>query len=1103
MSMTLPAFIARWQAADGPERGNMQLFLQELIQVLELPRPDPTGPSSEYCFEKQVPNYTPDGKFTKNYMDLYKAGCFILEAKRTSDKLRAKHETGAGGGGGKGMKPTVHAPGLPGLVEEPQAGGYRANATYDARLELAFAQSIRYAMALGLQGPPPPFLIVCDIGHSFHIWNRYDPKAGGGYGGFGARRIVMLDQLVEPDIQQLFRDLWMNPKALDTSRLRASVTRGIATELGGLAKELLRTSTRGKEEVAHFLMRCVFTCFAEDIGLLPGKAFSEGLRRLEKDPDQAGTFLHAWWKVMDEGGKWGWEPVLRFNGGLFKDTSVPPLSQQQIALLRMAAEKDWQDVEPAIFGTLLESALEDDERHRLGAHYTPRAYIQRLVDATFGHELRHQWAEVEADLAALLEHGNTAEAVEAAKARLRAFHEHLATLQFLDPACGSGNFLYVAFDTLKRLEGEVLQRLEDLGEWFSAFELSHERISPAQFKGIELNPWAAGIAELVLWIAYLQWFHRCHPAGTPPEPVLQNYGSIAQRDAVLACDGEEATGASRWDGRTFKVDARGRNVPDDSARVATTRLLNPRPAAWPQADYIIGNPPFLGNASMLGELGVGYTEALRAAYPDVPDTVDFVLYWWHHAALEVREGRAQRFGLITTNSLSQVRQRSVIANHTSPSSLSSLLKTKKTLMNRDAGDERDNHKPLKLLWAIPDHPWHGGGAAVRIAMTVGGLTGSPKLARVLAEPKTPDPEHVAEGLVIDEIPVDTIHEDLSGGAKVTSAAALKANDGLASRGMQLIGNGFIVTPERWKDWKQPAVVHPYRNGRDLTDRPRNVMVIDLFGLTEEQARKTYPAIYQHLLQTVKPERDQNNRAVYRDNWWIFGEPRANLRPALAGLLRYIATVETAKHRVFQFLDSATVPDNKLVVIASPDAYHLGVLSSRIHGTWALASGGFLGVGNDPVYVKSRCFDPFPFPDASEAQKAIIRELSEELDAHRKAAQERGTRLAQTYNLLERLRTGDALTEKDQALDAKGLVSLLLDLHQKLDAAVAQAYGWDATLSDAAILDRLVALNHERAAEEAKGHIRWLRPEYQAGASSNRKEIDQSPEKNIKKRRKAE
>ena len=1079
MPLTLPAFIARWQDSHGPERGNMQLFLQELIQVLGLPAPEPTGPASSYCFEKQVPNYSPEGKFTKNYMDLYKAGCFILEAKRTPDKLRAKGESGVGGGGGKGRRPTVHAPGLPGMVEEPRVEGYRTQATYDARLETAFIQGIRYAMALGLQGPPPPFLIVCDIGHSFHIWNRYDPKAGGGYGGFGARRIIALDELVKPDIQQFFRDMWTNPQALDTSRRIASVTRGIATELGRLAQEL-RSTTRSKEEVAHFLMRCVFTCFAEDINLLPGKPFTEGLLMLEKEPDQAEAFLHDWWKTMDEGGKWGWKRVLRFNGTLFKDLSVPPLSQRQLALLRMAAEKDWQEVEPAIFGTLLESALDEDERHRLGAHYTPRAYIQRLVDATFGQSLREQWTAIEADLAKLLESGHGPEAVVEAKARLYAFHAELASLTFLDPACGSGNFLYVAFDTLKRLEGEVLQRLEDLGEGFSAFDLSHERISPAQFKGIELDPWAAGIAELVLWIAHLQWFRRRHPAGDPPEPVLQNYGSIEQRDAVLDWDAEEATGDSRWDGKTFKVDARGRKVPDGSAQVASTRLHKPRPAPWPMAHYIIGNPPFLGNASLLGELGVGYTEALRAAYPAVPDTVDFVLYWWHRAALEVREGRARRFGLITTNSLSQVRQRGVLAHHCADP-IPVHPRSSPAKKEKPAGDEqrltviKNRDLPaLKLLWAIPDHPWHGGGAAVRIAMTVGGLAGAPVLARVVSETKAADPEYSAEGLVIEESAVDRIHEDLSGGARVTETKALKANDDLCSPGMKLHGNGFIVTPEQWKDWKQPAVVHPYRNGRDLTDQPRNVMVIDLYGLTEAEVRKAYPAIYQHLLQTVKPEREQNNRAVYRDNWWLFGEPRANLRPALAGLPRYIATVETAKHRVFQFLDGTTLPDNMIIAIASDDAFHLGVLGSRIHVVWALAAGGLLE--DRPRYNKTRCFDPFPFPQATEAQ--AIRELAEEIDAHRKRAQAEGVGLTAQYNLLDRLRSGEPLTAKEQALDAKALGSLLLDLHRRLDAAVAQAYGWPEDLPEAEILTRLVALNQARAAEEAAGTVRWLRPGYQ-------------------------
>ena len=367
-------------------------------------------------------------------------------------------------------------------------------------------------------------------------------------------------------------------------------------------------------------------------------------------------------------------------------------------------------------------------------------------------------------------------------------------------------------------------------------------------------------------------------------------------------------------------------------------------------------------------------------------------------------------------------------------------------------------------------------------MTVGGLAGAPVLARVVTEPRTPDPEHAAEGLVIEERVVDRIHEDLSGGARVAEATALKANDGVCTPGVKLHGAGFIVTPTQWTDWKRPPVVHPYRNGRDLVDQPRNVMVIDLYGLTEEQVRKAYPAIYQHVLLTVKPEREQNNREIRRRNWWLFGEPNPGLHQMLHGLVRYIATPETTKHRVFQFLDGATVPDNMVIVIASADAFHLGVLSSRIHTIWALAAGAMLGVGNTPRYSKTRCFDPFPFPAVTKAQAAQVSDLAEELDQHRKLAQTAGIGLITQYNLLERLRSGEALTAKEQALDAKGLVSLLLDLHRKLDAAVAQAYGWPVELSDAEILERLVALNHDRAAEEATGTIRWLRPEYQVGRS---------------------
>ncbi len=307
--------------------------------------------------------------------------------------------------------------------------------------------------------------------------------------------------------------------------------------------------------------------------------------------------------------------------------------------------------------------------------------------------------------------------------------------------------------------------------------------------------------------------------------------------------------------------------------------------------------------------------------------------------------------------------------------------------------------------------------------------------------------------------------------------------------MSLHGAGFIVSPGMAAALglgRVPGLeahIRPYLNGKDMTGRSRGMMVIDLFGLTEAEVRQRFPAVFQHLLLHVKPERDQNNRDTYRKAWWVFGEPRRDLRPALAGLPRYVATVETAKHRLFVFQPAAVLPDNMLVCIATADAFNLGVLSSRIHGAWAPAAGGWLGFGNDPRYNKTRCFDPFPFPAATPAQTAEIAALAEELDALRKARLAAHPHLTLTglYNVLAAIRAGQPLTPGDRDVLDAGHVEVLRHLHDRLDAAVAAAYGWPADLPAAAIVERVVALNRERAAEEAAGQVRWLRPAYQAPA----------------------
>jgi len=464
---------------------------------------------------------------------------------------------------------------------------------------------------------------------------------------------------------------------------------------------------------------------------------------------------------------------------------------------------------------------------------------------------------------------------------------------------------------------------------------------------------------------------------------------------------------------------------------------------------------------MRDDLGDGYAETLRAAYPDVPESADFVLYWWHKAAELVRTGKARRFGLITTNKLGQTFARRVVQTQLSAK------------------------PPLSLAFAIADHPWvdTAEGAAVRIAMTVG-VPG--KHTGELLEVKTESEQADGSAKITFDTKRGEISADLTTGVNVTVTNELKSNEGLANRGFCIFGSGFIVKPDEAKGLGLGKIrglekyIRPYLNGRDLTNTPRDVMVIDLFGMSADEVRENFPATYQHVLTHVKPERDENPRASRRINWWIFGEPNKQLREMVNGLKRFVVTVETSKYRIFTFFNADVAPDNKLVVIALDDAFFLGVLSSRIHVVYSLAAGGWIGYGNDPVYVKSRCFDPFPFPLCGEKEKARIRELAEALDAHRKQVQAKhGLTLTGLYNVLEKIRAGATLTEKEKFVHDRGLVSTLKSLHDDLDAAVSAAYGWPASLTDAEILERLVALNAERAAEEARGVIHWLRPEYQA------------------------
>lgn len=1051
-------FIARWQDREGgQERANYALFLSELCAVLGVRQPDPAGAAdrNDYVFERAVKEPNGDGTFTTRRIDLYKRGCFVLEAKQSRQKGATK-DIGATEAPASSRDLFGDAPPSPRLGER---GAARA---WDVLMLNARNQAEGYARCLPPEHGWPPFILVCDVGHCVEVYADFTGQ-GKNYAQFPDRQgyRIYLEDLRRGEIRERLRSIWTEPQALDPSRHSAKVTREIAARLAAVSKALEKEK-HAPEEVAMFLMRCLFTMFAEDVGLLPEDSFRNLLDKCRADPKKFRPMVKQLWEAMNKGGfAHALEThVKRFNGEFFHTHTVLNLDRAEIGELYEAAKANWRNVEPAIFGTLLEQALDTAERKKLGAHYTPRSYVERLVVTTIIEPLRADWAQAMSTAERQKSEGRAPDAITT----IKAFHDKLCATRILDPACGTGNFLYVALELVKRLEGEVLEALADLGGQEALSGLEGHGVDPHQFLGLEINTRAAAIAELVLWIGYLQWHFRTK-GGAPAEPILRAFHNIQVKDAVLAAELELA----RDDG--------GKPLSRGGAPVY--RYKNSKRPDWPAAEFIVGNPPFIGGKDIRARLGDEYTEALWKTHTKINDSTDFVMYWWDRAAELLTEKTTvlRRFGLVTTNSISQVFQRRVMERH---------LKAK---------------RPISLVVAIPDHPWTKAtrdAAAVRIAMTVAQAGSKEGLLRDVTREAALDTD---APVVEFKEAKGTINSDLTIGVDLTIARSLRTNDGICSPGVKLHGDGFIVTHQEaeylglGKRNGLEQHIRAYRNGRDLTSRPRDVMVIDLFGLDSGEVRQRFPEVYQYVKSEVKEKivladgkeqkvgRDWNNRATYRENWWVFGEPRSDLRPALKGLKRYIATVETMKHRIFQFLDHTILPDNKLIVFALSDAAELGVLSSRIHCIWALRAGGWLGAGNDPVYVKSRCFDPFPFPNAADTQKTIIRAIAEELDAHRKHVLAKHGHLTLTglYNVLEKLRASvypDTLDADDRRIFDDGLVLILKELHDRLDVAVAAAYGWPADISDEEVLGRLVALNKERISEEARGFVRWLRPEYQ-------------------------
>ncbi|MFV0446384.1 MAG: type IIL restriction-modification enzyme MmeI, partial [Planctomycetaceae bacterium] len=563
--MTPQQFVDHWKETAGAELANSQLFLSQLCRLLDVPEPDGTKADeaqNTYTFEKAIKFNNGDGSTSDGRVDLYRQGCFVLESKQGSER-KADEQA-------ESLASTTRR------KKHRSGTAQRGSANWEAAMVKARRQAEGYAKALPEW---PPFLIVADVGHCFDLYADFsgtgklyqpfpDPKnyrirladlaseTPVASRTLPASGTLAVDLTRGAEVRDILRTIWLDPFSLDPSKRAAKVTRELAGRLAKLAKLLEEqrpsaTQTYTPEDVAQFLMRCLFTMFAEDVELIPKHSFRHLLESLRDTPDGFAPTVEALWRDMDNG--CDFSPILRaklkkFNGGLFGNQQALPLNRDQLELLIEAAEAEWRDVEPAIFGTLLERALDPHERHKLGAHYTPRAYVERLVMPTIIEPLREQWDETYAAATALRNDDDSAAAIQL----IREFHEQLCETRVLDPACGSGNFLYVSLELMKRLEGEVLNALREFGEK----QLPLLTIDPHQFLGIEVNPRAAAITDLVLWIGYLQWHFRTRGNAPLNEPIIRKFHNIECRDAVLAWDDiepvtdESGNPVTRWDGRT-------------------------------------------------------------------------------------------------------------------------------------------------------------------------------------------------------------------------------------------------------------------------------------------------------------------------------------------------------------------------------------------------------------------------------------------------------------------------------------------------------------------------------------------------------------------------
>jgi type II restriction/modification system DNA methylase subunit YeeA len=919
-------FVNKWRNSELKERSSAQENFIDLCRLMEHPTPaevDSTGQS--FTFEAGV------GKVGggQGFADVWKKGSFAWEYK----------------------------------------GNHKD-------LDKAYQQLLQYREAL----QNPPLLIVSDL-EQIIIHTNFTNTV---------KSVVRLtlDDLVTSEGQEHLRAIFYEPERFRVETTTEQVTMAAAREFARLA-DLLRARGEEPYRAAHFLIRLLFCLFAEDTGLLPRGLFTKLVSNGRRNPAMFVGQLGQLFGAMTAGGWFGEHSIRHFNGGLFNDAEVLPLDFDALTILESVGAIDWSSIEPSIFGTLFERSLDPSKRSQLGAHYTSREDILLVVEPVVMAPLRRQWEAIRAQADELVKRRDSEKSERTKDNRQKElrelflrFADELSKVRLLDPACGSGNFLYVALRQLLDLEKEVITYAGSVG--VGTFFPS---VSPSQLHGIEINEYAHELAQATIWIGYIQWLQE-NGFGVPSEPILKPLNTILNMDAIL--------------------------VYDDNG--------NPAEPEWPEADVIVGNPPFLGDKRMKRELGDDFVNSLRKLYSDsVPGGADLVTYWFERARRLIHSGKVKRAGLLATDSIRTGANRRVLDSI------------------KESGD---------IFFAWRERPWLQDGAAVQVSMI--GFDAGTEQVRIFNGQQVP-----------------SINADLTAGVDVTTAKKLQENEGICFLGVMKGGpfdiddelaTSMLATSNNPNGRPNHDVVKRRMNGQDVVGRNRGGWIIDFVDMPLEEAAE-YEVPFEYVRKVVKPIRDSSRDSRMKTLWWLHGRSRPALRQKLQGLSRYIITPEVSKHRVFDWMPTTTIPDHRLHVFARDDDYFFGVLHSKPHEVWALKTGSRLE--DRPCYTASATFEPFPFPWPPS------KELPEDSRVQAIALAARDM-LEKRNRWLNPEGATEAESKKRTLTNLYNDRPTWLDLaHKKLDNAVLDAYGWPYDLKDVDIVSRLLLLNLERAENQVE------------------------------------